>query len=178
MSVSSIALLIALAAPGAFASGQLKPKARTVSVEVSFSVETYDPAKPSKAMMKSVLRNGTSMGLHVPVGFDGGFVRLRSGSLTLYKSKRGKDDVKLVWVEPGQEQIVFELPLDDLLVKAGKREGQWHWSWDRRPEPPLSPIHKYRQPGFADQASFIVTLDLGDRSLNSEAVSLKIKPEE
>ena len=67
-----------------------------------------------------MVRNGTPTGIHVPVGYDGGYVRLQAGQLSLRKTRVGKDDMRLAWVEPGQEQVVFELPLDDLMrVRPG-----------------------------------------------------------
>jgi hypothetical protein len=169
-------VLVALGLAGLPALAEVQPKDRKVSVHLSFSEEEYDPTRPSKAVMRCVVQNDTTSGVHVPVGFDGGYVRVESGGLTLYKRRIEKDDVKLAWVEPGKQQMVFELPLDDLLVGAAKREGVWHWTWQRRPAPPPSPIHKFKEMGFVDQASFKVTLDLGGRTFVSEAASLKVKP--
>jgi hypothetical protein len=174
--VGLLALLVpALAAAGPEAG---KPAERKVSVRLSFSVEEYDPSKPSQAVMKCVVSNNSYLPLHVPVGFDGGYVRVQSGLLTLSKNKRAKEDVQLAWVEPGQQQVVFELPLDDILLKTGERDAAWRWDWPRRPEPPRSPIHPYRKPGFLDQASFSVSLDLGGTTLTSEDATLKVKSSE
>ncbi|HVX16291.1 MAG TPA: hypothetical protein VHC22_34210 [Pirellulales bacterium] len=170
-------LVLVLPAPATTADepAQTKPKP-PVWVHVSFSVEEYDPSTPSKATMRCVLRNDTRRGVHVPVGFDGGYVQVQSGLMTLIKHTREKEDAKLVWVEPGQEQVVFELPLDDIFLVAENNQPKWHWHWMRRPEPPRSPIHKYRQPGFLDEAILIVSLDLGGSVLKSEAGVLKVKP--
>jgi hypothetical protein len=155
--------------------GELEAAERTVSVRLSFSVEEYEPTKSPKAVMKCVVYNDGFSPVHVPVGFDGGYIRVQSGLLTLSKNKRDKEDVKLVWVEPGQKQVVFELSLDDILLKAGGRDAAWHWDWQRRPEPPRSPIHRYRAPGFVDQAPFSVSLDLGGYTLRSEVATLRVK---
>jgi hypothetical protein len=170
--------LLALLVPALAAAGPEggKPAERKVSVRLSFSVEEYDPSKPSQAVMKCVVHNDSYRPIHVPVGFDGGYVRVQSGFLTLSKNKRAKEDVQLAWVEPGQQQVVFELPLDDILLRTGERDAAWHWGWPRRPEPPRSPIHQYRQPGFVAQATFSVSLDVGGSTLTSEDATLKVKP--
>lgn len=159
------------------ASGQERPKIieRTVSARLSFSVEEYDPTKKSHATMKCVVKNDSGLGTHVPVGYDDGYIRLQSGTLTLHKRTREKEDVKLVWVAPGQQQVVFELPLDEIFLMAEKRDNPWSWDWPRRPEPPKSPIHKYRAPGFVEQAPFTVSLNLGASTLTSKATTLKVK---
>jgi hypothetical protein len=172
--------LIALLVPALAHADPVKLKAmdRKVTVRLSFSTEEYDPSKPSKATMKCVVQNNSPSPVHVPVGFDGGYIRIQSGLLTLGKGKKTKEDVKLDWVEPGQEQVIFELSLDEVLQGTGERKGPWLWNWQRRPEPPRSPIHKYRKPGFVDQASFTVSLDLGGYTLTSEGAVLKVKSAE
>jgi hypothetical protein len=126
--------------------------------------------------MKCVVHNDSYLPLHVPVGYDGGYIRVQSGQLTLSKNKKAKEDVKLAWVEPGHQQVVFELPLDDILVGAGRRDGLWHWHWQLRPAPPRSPIHNHYKSGFVAEASFSVNLDLGGHTLKSEDALLKVKP--
>jgi hypothetical protein len=150
-------------------------KSRKVSVRLSFSVEQYEPSKPSQAVLKCVVHNDSPLPLHVPVGYDGGYIRLQSGDLSLAKRKREKEDVKLVWVEPGHQQLVFELPLDDIFLVTKKPDPRWRWHWLRRPAPPLSPIHKGRTTEFVDEAPFSVNLDLGGYTLTPERVTLKVK---
>src|SRR5947209_6875651 len=143
-------LLAILAASTAAGQAKLKHPDRVLSVHVSFTADEYDPATPSKAVIKCVVRNNTQTPVHVPVGFDGGYVQLAGNGLTLSKIRREKDDVKLAWVEPGKEQVVFELPLDDLLTGTPKKDAEWRWSWMRRPTPPPSPIHKGGKGGYAE----------------------------
>jgi hypothetical protein len=171
----AVGFLVLLVPPRAAGEHQkLKPTQPKVSVHVSFSIEEYEPSKTSKAIMKCVVQNDSYMSIHVPIGFDGGYIRIQSGGLTLGKNKKAKEDVKLEWVEPGHQQVVFELSLDEILLVAAERNDIWHWHWQRRPEPPRSPIHKYREPGFVDQASFTVSLDLGSYTLTSENAVLKV----
>src|SRR5581483_1635454 len=93
MSQWQAVVLLALVAPALAASAeeQPKPKERKVSLRLSFSVEEYDPSRPSKAVIKCVVQNDTPVALHVPVGFDDGYVRLESEGLTLRKVKKEKD---------------------------------------------------------------------------------------
>jgi hypothetical protein len=169
--------LFALLLPALAVGGQEKPKpkVRKLSVHLSFSVEEYEPSKPSKAVLKCVVHNDSPLPLHAPVGYDGGYIRLQSGALSLAKRKREKEDVKLVWVEPGKQQVVFELPLDDVFLVAKETDPRWRWHWLRRPAPPFSPIHKGRTMEFVDEASFSVSLDLGGYTLTSERTTLKVK---
>jgi hypothetical protein len=156
--------------------GQPKSMDQKISVRLSFSVEEYEPTRPSKAVMKCELLNDSPVGIHVPVGFDNGYVCLKSGGLTLTKLKREKEDVKLVWVEREQKQVIFELPLDDLLVSDEIKKGaKWYWRWQQRSAPPFSPIYKGRKEGFVNEASFIVVLDLGSSTIKSDEAKLKIK---
>lgn len=168
--------LLALLMIAAATSGQDRPaqQKRVIAVQHSFSVDQFDPANPSDAVLKCVVRNNSPRPVHVPVGFDGGHIQLHSRGLNLVKTKREKDDVKLDWVEPGKEQVVFKLPLKDIFMITQENH-RWHWTWQRRPVPPLSPIHKNREREFVDQASFIVSIDLGEYRIESESVTLKVK---
>jgi hypothetical protein len=167
-----VVLLVAWPCAG---QGKGKLPDRVLSAVVSFSVDEYDPATPAKATVTCAVRNNGPYPAHVPVGFDGGYVRLEAGGLTLSRIKRDKDDVRLAWVEPGKEQVVFQLPLDDVLLRTNQADATWHWDWARRPAPPPSPIHRGRQGGYVEQASFVVTVDLGTRTLKSEPAVLKVK---
>jgi hypothetical protein len=158
------------------APNKVKPGEGKVSVHLSFSVAEYDPSKPSRAVLKCGVKNNSDLPVYVPVGYDGGKIRVQSGLLTLGKNQGAKEHLKVRRVWPGMQQVVFELPLDDILLGAGRPGAAWRWDWPRRPEPPHSPIHKYRKPGFVDQASFTVRLDLvGGSSLTSENATLKVK---
>src|SRR5262249_44396208 len=144
---------------------------------LSFSVEEYDPSAASRAVMRCVARNDTAEAVEVPVGYDGERIRVQSGQLTLSKMKtKGEGDANLVRVEPGKEQVVFELPLDQVRGGARGRAAPGRGAWPRRPEPPRSPVHKYRQPGFVDRSAFSATLTVGTQTVISDPVVLKVKP--
>jgi hypothetical protein len=165
------ALLIATVAFGQDPPGKEK---RVVLVQLSFSVDQFDATRPSNAVIKCMVRNNSPRPVHVPVGFDGGYIQLHARGLNLVKTEREKADVKLAWVEPGKERLVFELPLTDIFMITQENH-HWNWTWQRRPAPPLSPIHKNRERGFMDQASFIVSIDLGEFRIESESATLKVK---
>jgi hypothetical protein len=152
-----------------------KLERRAVKAQITFSVDEYDPAAPAKGVMRCAVRNDSPYPVHVPVGFDGGYVKVRSGGLSLQKTAKEKDDVRLAWLEPDEQVVVFELPLEEILLGAGKTESAWQWTWDRQPAPPRSPIQKYKQAGFVDQAAFAATIDLGSYLLTTEPGVLRVK---
>ena len=149
-----------------------------VKALVSFSVEEYDPSTPPKVVVRCVVRNDSEIPIHVPVGFDGGYIRVKAGGLTLSRAKQSPDDIKLAWLEPRHEQVIFEMPLDELLSGKQGKDAAWRWDWERRPEPPCSPIHAYRKPGFVESTTFVVSITFGDSMLTSEPAVLKVKPNE
>jgi hypothetical protein len=173
MTVALLALVThTLTAPG---QEQPEPADAKVSVRLSFSVEEYDPSKPSAATVRCVVRNDGDQAIEVPEGYGGGgLVRLESGLLTLYRPAE-KGRVKSVRVPPGKEQVVFELPLDEVLRSRPGADGPWRWDWPRRARAPRSPIHKHLQPGFVERAAFTATVTVGGRAATSNAAVLKVK---
>jgi hypothetical protein len=150
-----------------------------VSVDLSFSVREYDPRKPGKATLKCVVRNDTKQAVEVPVGYDARAVTLKGDALTLYRrGMKGQETVKWFRVEPGKEQVVFELPLAEILSGNRRRDSAWMWSWERRPAPPPSPIHAHRKTGFVERASFVVRVEIGGVVLTSNPAVLKVKASE
>ena len=169
-----VGLLVAAAEATTAPAHEDKPKApEGVSIELSVSVAEYDPNTPSTAVMTCVLHNNSKQTVMAPVGYDWETVVLQSGLLTL---QRGKRDVKLVAVDPGKDQVVFELPLDDILMQGTPKDKGWNWQWFRRQAPPLSPIHKYRgTPGFEEMAEFRAEVQVGADKIASGPAVLKVK---
>jgi hypothetical protein len=165
---SALAVSAALGAPAA----QARPDAAAVRLTVS--AEEYDPAVASNAVLKCVVKNETPWGVHVPVGFDGGYVSVEAMGLRLRRAQHAAGDVALAWVGSGRERVVFELPLADLLA-APTADRKFGWSWDRRPSPPPSPIHQRFGPGWVEAATFVARLDVGVRFLESNPATLKVK---
>src|SRR4051812_16095856 len=168
---------VVLLATVAMAGAAEKRKQRVVTGRITFSVDEYDPATPSQGVMRCELRNDSPFPWHVPVGFDGGYVKVKSGNLSLRRVTKSKDDVHLAWLEPGEQVVVFELPLQELLMDAGQRDAAWQWTWDLRPAPPRSPIRRGKEDRFVNEASFTATLDLGTYTLALEPSVLKVKGE-
>src|SRR5436305_744782 len=108
-----------------------KPKPPdAVTVELSLSVTEFDPYTPSKGVVKCVLHNNGKEAVQAPTAYDGRAAVLNGGALRLLPRKpAGKDDAPTVAVDPGKDQVLFELPLDDIL-KGYRREGDWYWTWD------------------------------------------------
>src|SRR5260370_2482446 len=106
--------------------------------------------------MKGVVWNNTDKAIQVLVGYDGDRIRLESiwdkvgaqRPVLNYINKdpyikKGKNDVKLVRIEPGKRQVVFKFPLDEILLRGRTKNGSsgWDWpKWTRRTAPPRSPI--------------------------------------
>ncbi|HEV3259877.1 MAG TPA: hypothetical protein VG013_23620 [Gemmataceae bacterium] len=204
----------------ASALGQAEPTPREakVSVALSLSVDEYDPSRPSKAVMKCVVRNGTTEAIQVPASYDGKLLRLESTSRLVLKRTKADDldrlehkitDLKgkiaaadepemivllassladaikarkelesqvLVRIESGEERVVFEFPLDEILLQGKPKDGSLGWSWNLRLPPPKSPI--YRTAGSRDlvgEASFIVRLKTGGHTVDSKEVRLTVK---
>jgi hypothetical protein len=89
-------------------------------------------------------------------------------------AKNGKQ--KVVVITPGKEEILFELALAEILASPNDKERlDWAWTWDRRSEPPLSPIHKYRKPGYEETATFFVEVQVGSDRAASDPVTLKVR---
>ena len=176
----TVTALLVLAAYALTAPAQdpAKADAPKIVVQLSFTVKEYDPKAPAGSM-KCVVRNDTKQAINVPVGYDGQAVSVMGSGVTLHRRvKPGKEVAKTVRVGPGQEQVVFDLPLGEILKDEGKQGDPWSWHWMRRPAPPRSPIHKYRQPGYRAQATFTARVEAGGQKLTSNAAALKVKAAE
>jgi hypothetical protein len=144
------------------------------AVQLMISAAEYDPMAASNAVLKCVVKYETSWGVHVPVGFDGGYVTVEAMGLRLMRAQHAADDVTLAWVGSGKERVVFELPVGDLLT-APKADRKFGWSWDLRASPPPSPIHRRFGPGLVEKATLVARLDVGGRVLESNPATVTVK---
>ena len=161
----------------AAALGEKPAPVEAVVIELSISVDEYDPNTPSKGVLKCVLHNNGTQTVRAPLGYDGSRAVLHGGRVTLAPRKAPtKDELKTAAVDPGKDEVLFTLPLDDILLQGDKPGGDWRWNWMRRPEPPRSPVHKYREVGYVDEAEFRAVVVIGPDMIASNKVVLKVKP--
>ena len=163
-----------------------------VKIQLTISVDEYDPFKPSKGVVKCVAINKSRDSVEVSLGYDQnknwlksqGEDRLGKGPgwvLTLNPAKFTKEELKRISVKPNEEQVVFELSLDEILLQGVKNSPQvakdrkWWWQWQAHPAPPATPIH-LRRGGFVKEASFWAEVVVNDKTLFSEKKVLKVKP--
>ena len=179
-------LLVATAEPLV---GEEQPKRSLpgVTVKLVMSVETYDPTKPSKGIVRCLVANNSKAAVDAQVGYDGHINRLAAlgeerWELTLYPPSNPQEKLSPVRVAPGREQSVFELPLDKILLQGGKdarphaRDRRWRWDWLAEMLPPLSPVHRWRTPGYVEKARFWAEVSVSGTRLSSEKALLKLAP--
>jgi len=158
-----------------------------VTVKLSISVKQYDPGKPSKGVVRCSVVNRSDETIEVALGLEERKNRLfahgerQRWPLALRPRKLLKEKPTRASVKPKAEQAVFELSLDEILFQGMEgdprrsRDRKWAWDWIARPEPPASPIHRWRQEGFVDQATFWAQVTVDGRDVSSEKVTLKIE---
>jgi hypothetical protein len=147
------------------------------SVTLQFSVQEYDSAGGSKATVKAVFLNNSKGAVMVPITLGSPALKLQGGGVWLVQRDAGKAVTAYKEVTPGQELVLFEESLDELLLGPGKgKEARWDWTWDKRPAPPLSPIHDRRDPKkLVPEAAFSLTVLVGEQKVQSPTVTLKVK---
>lgn len=193
----ALAFLIYQLVPIGSSHGQQKDPLTGVATNLFISVEEYDPFKPSKGLVQCIVVNRSNNPVEVFLEYDGRRNQLRADSgevknhpgweLRLRPLTR-KEELKRVRVKPGEELVVFELSLDEILLQGfgeGLRridQGQkWGWDWEAKPAPPPSPIHRWdsvnwRVKEFLEKAVFWALVELQGTELASEKVTLRIKP--
>lgn len=183
VTTTAVATFAAVTTERPLADSSTEPKSgMTYSVNLVLSERELNPAKP-KGTLECVVQNDTSKPVEVPVGYDGEQVLLRSGQLTLHPAFSSRDQsspkqenrLKMAVLRPGQEQVVFELPLARILRLDEQADREWSWNWPRRPEPPRSPIHRWRHPGFNPQAVFQAKITVGGEEVLSTTAVLQVK---
>jgi hypothetical protein len=209
--------LLTLASLTAAEAGDEKPIGPLPGVEVKLviSVEAYDPSRPSRGLVKAVIVNHSKVPVEVAPGYDSKTNRL----LALYGAKSpllGDWDPRLqlellplkdlkgkperVRVKSGQEQVVFELSLDEIFFQGvkgdpGKATGQkWYWKWlpilqkskvwDRdewvvytlpHPREPVSPVHRWDGSSFHKETTLSAVVHVNGQRLSSQEMILKVK---
>lgn len=162
--------------------GQDAPPEPPYRVTLTFSEPELDPSHPRGTVTCRVRNEGTER-VSVPVGYDGVQIVLRSGQLRLARRRDERVDgdpkapppLRWVPVEPGREQVVFELPLVEILRLEETPDREWRWDWPRRPAPPRSPIHRPRGNGYYPQVNFQATVTLAGKVVPSHPVTLSVR---
>jgi hypothetical protein len=150
-----------------------------VLVKMQFSVMSYDPADPQGTLTVAV-RNNSDRPLYLSGQYDGGQIVIYGNGLHLRPVRnevRGKPAAELpkgLTIEPGREATLCELPLADILKGARDENASWYWDWQGRPEPPHSPIHRWRKPGYHASATFHAEIRLGELVAKSAPCVLKV----
>ncbi len=172
--VGLLTLAAALAATAAPAQDKGKVD---FTVKLQFCVDEYDPAGDSKATVKAVFVNHSKAAVKVPTTLGTHQLKLEGNGVWLVHQFAGKIDPGLKEVGAGKELVLFEEPLDVLfLVKFKDQDRALSWTWDKRPAPPLSPIHDRRDPKkFVPEATFSLTVLVGEQKVRSATVTLKVK---
>ena len=157
-----------------------------VSIQLSISVQEFDPAKPT-GEIRCIVSNRTDRAIEIADRYDGDQVALIGDShrwpLRFWDRTRDRQAPKMVVVEPGRERVVFEFPLAEILrvqdpkalrqdFEAGRRV--MVWDWVARPAAPPSPIHAGRDGGFLDKAVFHAELTVDGAVIASNKVMLKV----
>jgi len=155
-----------------------------VTIKLVISTDAYDPSEPSTATIKCVAVNKSADPVEVRVGYDSRVNVLRAKGkhlrwdMTLYRFERSGDEPKPIRLKPGEEKVLFELPLDEVFLQrpAPQRKPKWRWDWMARPQAPITPIHRFRERGFAERVTFWAEALVNDKWLSSGDVELKVKP--
>ncbi len=157
-----------------------------VCVQLSISVQHFDPAKP-KGEIRCVVTNRTDRAIEVADRYDGIHIALIAPShrwpLRLWDRSRERPEPQMVVVEAGQQRVQFEFPLAEILrrqdpntvrrdFQAGRRV--LVWDWPAMPAPPPSPIYVGRDGELVDQVVFRAEVTLDDVVVTSNEVVVKV----
>ncbi len=176
-----------------------------VKVTLSISVNEYDPSVLSATTIKCIVENKSKQPIVVPIGYDGQVVRLCGKAPSMNWSETMRIDL---WhpgltpgggrpemiskppkldsqqVLPGQQQVVFEFPLDAVLLNRGfpktdmSINKDWYWDWPARSTPPRTPINLPGRGDLAEKTALWATVAVGGKSLSSEETTLKVQSTE
>lgn len=123
-----------------------------IAVRLIIPNEVFDPDNPSDNVIRCIVRNNTKKPVELPDGYASGTLRgeIDEGRALVLR-ERNAAETKKVQVLPGSEALLFELPLQEILLKPFPANGEsnWEWKWDMAPRlmdvrslpaPPESPI--------------------------------------
>jgi hypothetical protein len=170
MTVWTLPLLLAVAAPP-------EKSAAPVQLTLTVSVKEVDPAQPGAGVVTCSAKNVSDKPVAVPVGYSPDTrVLLHGGPLMLMPRERTDKEPKKITLAPGQEMVLFQLPLDDILLINKGAEKTWQWEWFRRLPPPKSPLYVQRGETLVEEIPFKATAYF-EPGLQAESpvVTVKVK---
>jgi hypothetical protein len=138
------------------------------AVRLELSDEVYDPVKATKATIKCFVRNESDQPLVLPSGYSkitdlaGNGIWLRQGIGGGERSNPPKlecENERMIEIAPGKEGLLFELSLDEILLK-NPDSSKWRWDWPRRSSPPSSPVFRAQTGNYQDNIDFQVYVNL------------------
>jgi hypothetical protein len=153
-----------------------------IKLMLTLGIEEYDPTKPSKAIVKFTLKNEREQAVRVSAFYDRAtlFLQGSGGRFPLTLNRAPTPEPKAtIEVKPGEERVLFTLPLDEILYNGQDpvkpQRGLWSWDWIARPAPPLSPIHEMRGKGFVAETTFWAVVVIDGKRFESPRVKLNVK---
>lgn len=130
-----------------------------IAVRLIIPDEVFDPDNPSDNVIRCVVRNNTNKPIEVPADYASGqplYGNMLLGPLTadigepdrLLLCIRAANKREKVRVAAGDEHLVFELPLQEILLNTfpSNEASAWEWKWgapwfgQHSDLPPTSPI--------------------------------------
>jgi hypothetical protein len=158
-----------------------------VTLTIRLSVDSYDPGHP-QGTLTCLLKNDSRGAVFVPGEYDGrqlviyGRGKTHRAESWLWKPYRPGTDLKPeesvapeLRIDPGETKAVLELSLKEILTPRTGANRSWAWNWPNRTEPPKTPIHGWRRPGFEENASFYAEIQLGKERYRSKSFELSVK---
>jgi hypothetical protein len=162
---------------------------------VTLTLALVEAKSEKEPLFRCVLKNASDKPLELADGYDGKSVRLRGkgeghrSELQLYPPSPKK--LPIVVVKAGEERVVFELPVNEILFdfhasdkQRKDRQKRWRWDWPLRLAPPLTPFHikagkradtDRRSVHLLRRADFWAEVEVGGRRIASKPVPLKLR---
>ncbi|MEX2316949.1 MAG: hypothetical protein WD669_07345 [Pirellulales bacterium] len=146
---------------------------------------TYDPRDPSISPVLSLeIVNRSSRAITLPATYDGAVLRLWGASaeerrpVVLQPSPQRKGN-QVFRLTPGERRTCFSLKLSEILdstqsERVGRNEQKWLWSWDARPNPPLTPVHRRRDNRLVSVVVFWAEIIVDNQSLRTEPLIIPV----
>jgi hypothetical protein len=149
---------------------------------------TYDPRDTSISPVLSLeIVNRSSRAITLPATYDGQILRLWGASaeerrpVVLQPSPERKGN-QVFRLAPGERRTCFSLKLSEILdstqsERVGRNEQKWLWSWDARPKPPLTPVHRLRDNRLVSVVVFWAEIIVDNQSLRTEPLIVPVTSE-